>query len=114
MDATYLIQVRLSRRAGNGANEDVPRFDESHDLELSVDGARVALFTLAGDPALPGQQVDPNYGDAKRNDLDASWEVRLPLRAGPRDTSGHVPRQVRGGGRYAGAAAVRATHSLLG
>ena len=85
MDATYLIQVRLSRRAGNGANEDVPRFDESHDLELSVDGARVGLFTLAGDPALPGERVDPNYGDRTRNDLDASWEVRIPLRAGPRE-----------------------------
>ena len=85
VDATYLIQVRLSRRAGNGANEDVPRFDESHDLELSVDGARVALFTLAGDPASPGERVDPNYGDQTRNDLDASWEVRLPLQAGPRD-----------------------------
>ena len=85
MDATYLIQVRLSRRAGNGANEDVPRFDESHDLELSVDGARVALFTLAGDPAPTGERVDPNYGDAKRNDLDASWKVRLPLEAGPRE-----------------------------
>ena len=85
VDATYLIQVRLSRRAGNGANEDVPRFDESHDLELSVDGARVALFTLAGDPAPTGERVDPNYGDAKRNDLDASWKVRLPLEAGPRE-----------------------------
>jgi mono/diheme cytochrome c family protein len=85
VDATYLIQVRLSRRAGNGANEDVPRFDESHDLELSVDGTRVALFTLAGDPALPGERVDPNYGDRTRNDLDANWEVRLPLRAGPRE-----------------------------
>ena len=85
VDATYLIQVRLSRRAGNGANEDVPRFDESHDLELSVDGARVALFTLAGDPAPTGEQVDPNYGDRTRNDLDAGWEVRLPLEAGPRE-----------------------------
>ena len=84
VDATYVIQVRLSRRAGNGANEDVPRFDDSHDLELSVDGVRVRMFTLAGEPA-PPEQLRGDYGNAARRDLDASWQARLPMRAGPRE-----------------------------
>ena len=50
LDAEYVIQVRLSRQANNGATEDVPRFTDSHDLELSVDGQRVQVFTLGGEP----------------------------------------------------------------
>jgi hypothetical protein len=79
MDAEYLIQVRLSRYANNGATEDVPRFAESHDLELSVDDKPVRTFTLAGEPqSARGQRTS-------RRDLDADWEVRVPLKAGPRE-----------------------------
>ena len=78
MNAEYLIQVRLSRYANNGATEDVPRFAESHDLELSIDDAPVRTFTLAGEPQARAPRTS-------RRDLDADWQVRIPVQAGPRD-----------------------------
>ena len=79
MDAEYLIQVRLSRYANNGATEDVPRFAESHDLELSLDDKPVRTFTLAGEPqSARGQRPS-------RRDLDADWQVRMAVKAGPRE-----------------------------
>jgi uncharacterized protein DUF1592/uncharacterized protein DUF1588/uncharacterized protein DUF1585/uncharacterized protein DUF1587/uncharacterized protein DUF1595 len=77
MNAEYLIQVRLSRYANNGATEDVPRFAESHDLELSIDDAPVRTFTLAGEPQARAPRTS-------RRDLDADWQVRIPVQAGPR------------------------------
>ena len=86
VDGIYVIHTRLSRRAGNGANEDIARFDESHDLELTLDGARVEVFTLAGSPTTEEDARRSSlYGVASRKDLDESWQVRLPVKAGPRD-----------------------------
>jgi hypothetical protein len=81
LDGEYLVQLRLSRRAGNGANEDVARFDDSHDLEVRVDGAPVTLFTLAEQK---GQQR-PNALEQPldRKTVDANWDVRVPIKAGP-------------------------------
>jgi hypothetical protein len=82
LDAEYLIQVRLSRRAGNGANEDVPRFDDSHDLELTLDDAQLRVFTLAAQPERRRGSPDPA---PDRKNIDANWEVRVPVKAGPRE-----------------------------
>ena len=86
VDGVYLIHARLSRPFGNGANENIARFDVSHDLELSLDGARVEVFTLAGAPIgeEEGSLSDP-YSDTSRKDLDQGWQVRLPVKAGARD-----------------------------
>ena len=83
LDAEYVIETRLSRRAGNGANEDVARFDDSYDMEISVDGVQVRLFTLAGQKG----QRRPNALEQPldRKTIDADWNVRLPIKAGPHD-----------------------------
>jgi hypothetical protein len=86
LDAQYDIQVRLSRQGSSGAGEDVPRFRESHDLEVSVDGQRVQLFTLAGEA--PRSDARPDGAESKRasrRDIDANWQIRLPVKAGPRE-----------------------------
>jgi hypothetical protein len=44
MDASYVIRVQLSR----DLNEGVPLYAEDQQLEVSVDGERVQLFTLPG------------------------------------------------------------------
>jgi mono/diheme cytochrome c family protein len=81
VDAEYGIDIRLSRLASTGAGEDVASFPESHDLELSVDGERVKVFTLAGEPPpAPGERA----ARPSRRDIDATWNVRLPIKAGPR------------------------------
>ena len=60
-----MIQVRLSRLGSNGgATEDVPRFAESHDLEVSLDGDAVQVFTLAGEPLAPGTADRPRISKA--------------------------------------------------
>lgn len=82
LDAEYVIQVRLSRRASNGVNEDVARFDDAHELEVSIDGERVRVFTLAADPPPPPGQTKAPTVD--RRSVDADWEVRVPVKAGPR------------------------------
>jgi mono/diheme cytochrome c family protein len=86
MDADYVIRVRLARLGlSGGATEDIPRFAESHQLEVSVDGNRAQLFTLVGEQAPQGKKVDQYQQD--RKDLDAGWQVRLPIKAGSRDVA---------------------------
>ena len=86
MDAEYLIQVRLSRLGlSGGVTEDIPRFAESHQLEISVDGNRAQLYTLAGEMAPQGKRIDQYQQD--RRDLDANWKIRLPVKAGSRDVA---------------------------
>ena len=96
VDAEYLIKVRLSRLGlSGGATEDVPRFAESHDLEISVDGARLHVFTLAGETLAPGQRID-SYQQG-RKDVDAAWQVRVPVTAGPHELTVRVHQEIFGG-----------------
>ena len=82
VDGDYLVKVRLSRLGlSGGATEDVPRFAESHDLEVSLDGTRLAVFTLAGETVEAGRRVDA-YQQGRTN-VDADWQVRVPVKAGP-------------------------------
>ena len=89
--------MRLSRLGSSGgATEDVPRFAESHDLEVSVDGERVQVFTLAGEaPPVTGKRQDQYQQD--RRDLDANWKVRVPVKAGSAGRRRRVPQEVVGG-----------------
>jgi hypothetical protein len=94
-DAEYEIAAELAR----DLNEGMPLFAEEQQLELAVDGERVALFTLPGVPLLAPQAAnnDPNApaisqivqrfqlnreGRAARNRADADWRVRVPVNAG--------------------------------
>ncbi|TMB81667.1 MAG: hypothetical protein E6J39_10440 [Chloroflexi bacterium] len=85
-DGEYVIQARLSRLGiSGGATEDIPRFADSHDLEISVDGRRVALFTLAGETLAPGTREDAYQ--QHREHLDADWKVRIPIKAGVQEVT---------------------------
>ena len=109
MDAYYGIRVQLSR----DLNEQVPIYVEPQQLEVSIDGERVQLFTLpgagapapappseplaAGDdntPAAPSPQrgarpANPTGGGRQgqevRNRADKEWEIRVPVKAGLRN-----------------------------
>jgi hypothetical protein len=75
-DAEYAVRVQLTRYAG-ASFDDIPVFDETQQLELSVDGNPLHVFELRANNA--GDGPGPN-----RRALDAEWQVRFPARAGPR------------------------------
>ena len=54
MDAQYIVRVQLSR----DLNEGVPLYPEDQQLEVSVDGERVKVFTLPGVAAPGGQAAE--------------------------------------------------------
>jgi hypothetical protein len=69
LDATYEFQIRLTR----DRNEDIEGLYEPHELEITVDGERVALFTVTPPPR--GQ-------DNQRQ--DQHLKTRAAVKAGPR------------------------------
>ena len=111
VDADYVISAELSRNL----NEGMPAYAEDQHLEISIDGERVAQFTLPGvqsraprapapDPDLesavdgdedaggmpPISQIAPrvnvSFADrALRNEADKDWRVTVPVKAGRRD-----------------------------
>ena len=86
-DGQYVIQAKLALDIA----DNIPRYDETHDLEILLDGEPVARFTLAGEP---DPDADPEEGAALRagqntaeqsgyrRNLDEHWRVRLPVTAG--------------------------------
>ena len=72
LDGEYVIRVQLDRNDNGG----LANFPDRHDLELSIDGERVTLFTVDTRDAL---------GLRRGEDADKDWEVRVPVEAGPRD-----------------------------
>ena len=106
MDAEYLIDVELARNL----NESIPLYLEAHDLEVSIDGKRVALFTLPAVPSAPAPPPEPvsESGDEPaeppisqistgpqlsreerrlRDRSDDNWQVRVPVKAGRREVT---------------------------
>jgi mono/diheme cytochrome c family protein len=102
MDAHYEIRPRLTR----DLNESLPLYLEAQELEISIDGERVGMFTLPGvgrqasapaesSPDSQGQQpqrpaisqiqqtvrVSAREREA-RNRADESWNLRIPVKAG--------------------------------
>jgi len=81
VDGDYAIKLRLQRTSADvirGLNE------PSH-IEIRVDGARVAEFTL-GDPklAVPGGAYDTSYRNGPLTNADDALQVRVPVKAGLR------------------------------
>jgi uncharacterized protein DUF1592/uncharacterized protein DUF1588/uncharacterized protein DUF1587/uncharacterized protein DUF1595/uncharacterized protein DUF1585 len=101
-DGDYDIKVRV----GRGIDSDIPHFVGEQNLEISVDGERVHVFTL---PATPGEDLNierqvarapgtgperrPRAVDANgdpipdevalaRRKLDDNWVIRVPIQAG--------------------------------
>jgi uncharacterized protein DUF1592/uncharacterized protein DUF1588/uncharacterized protein DUF1587/uncharacterized protein DUF1585/uncharacterized protein DUF1595 len=103
-DAHYEIRVRIAR----DLNESVPVYTEAQHVEIDVDGARVGGFMLPGvgaptpRPAVPAAAGGNQPGERpqisqidggirvtakqreERNQADESWNLRVPIKAGPR------------------------------
>ena len=80
-DGEYSIRVQLARYGVNGTNEDIFPFERRQDLQVAVDGEPVHVFTLpAADPKARQSQT------ARRN-LDADWQVRFAVKAGPHEVA---------------------------
>ena len=98
-DGDYVIKVRLSR----GIDYDIPFFLGEQQLEISVDGEQLKVFTVPATPGealnverqatQPGRSPGVRQGDqpnglsakevvAARNRLDENWTVQVPLTAG--------------------------------
>jgi hypothetical protein len=101
-DGDYDIKVRV----GRGIDSDIPHFVGEQNLEISVDGERVHVFTL---PATPGEDLNierqvarapgtgperrpravdangdpiPDEAALARRKLDDDWVIRVPIKAG--------------------------------
>ena len=86
-DGEYVIQAKLALDIA----DNIPRYDETHELEILLDGEPVARFTFAGEP---DPDEEPEEGAALRagtntaeqsgyrRNLDEHWRVRLPVTAG--------------------------------
>ena len=94
LDGEYVVTIRLKR----SVYEYIVNLDEAHDLDLRVDGRRVARFTVGG--AAPGKPAPVSFSgtfvaagaseyptqdwDDYRTGADAGLAARIPVRAGAR------------------------------
>ncbi len=94
LDGEYVFTVRLKR----SVYEYIVNLDEAHDLDVRIDGRRVARFTVGG--AAPGKPAPVSFSgtfvaagaseyptqdwDDYRTGADAGLVVRVPVRAGAR------------------------------
>jgi mono/diheme cytochrome c family protein len=101
MDGEYEIRPRLTR----DLNESMPLYTDAQQLEISLDGERVGLFTLPGvrsqpaaaaaqeapDPQVPAiSQITPAVRASPqerqaRNRADENWNLRIAVKAGQRE-----------------------------
>jgi mono/diheme cytochrome c family protein len=79
-DGEYGVRVQLTRYAG-ASFDDIPTFDQTQKLELSIDGKPQHVFELRSGAAADGAGSGPG---PNRRTLDADWHVRFPAKAGPR------------------------------
>lgn len=75
LDAEYEIQIRLAR----DRNEHVEGLTEAHELELSLDRARVQVFTVKPPQREAGfsEEYQPSH-----DSIDQHLKVRIPVSAG--------------------------------
>jgi len=67
LDAEYEIQLRLTR----DRNEHVEGLREAHQIELTIDGERIQVFTAKPPPASSDQSI-----------VDKDFHIRVPVKAG--------------------------------
>jgi hypothetical protein len=78
LDGEYLIKVRLWR-----VTADIIRgLEDRHQVEISVDGARLKLATIGGPE---DEHLSLTNSGASATDIDQRLSVRVPLKAGPHD-----------------------------
>ncbi len=76
LDAEYTLQVKLFRTNLNA----IRGLEYAHELEITVDGARVYLGQVGGDADVMAVMRNPtSTSDA----IDARLRVRVPVKAGP-------------------------------
>jgi len=76
LDAEYIVKLRLWRNTF-----DLMRgMEDSHQIEISVDGTQVRLVTAGGHDEFVKMAQNPGEFDA---DLDKKLTIRLPMTAGP-------------------------------
>jgi mono/diheme cytochrome c family protein len=85
VDGEYVIAVRLLRNFIGG----IMGLAEQHQLELTLDGQRIQVFTVGGNPPRTGEGEDVNKAaesSSKKSGIaeDARLKVRVPVKAGPR------------------------------
>ncbi len=80
-DGEYTIRVKLARQVGT-YDRNVPNFYQPQQLEVSLDGERLDVFTLAA--SVPRGQARGS-GRINRSILDEEWVVRFQAQAGPRE-----------------------------
>jgi mono/diheme cytochrome c family protein len=71
LDGEYVVRIHVQRR----------RMPDPQELEVRVDGERIQSFTIGA----PGTARSPEDADTPRE--DGPLEVRLPIKAGPRQVS---------------------------
>jgi hypothetical protein len=76
LNGEYDIQVRLAR----DRDEHVEGLSEPHELELSLDRARLQVFTVKPLPREPGTPSDYQTSNEK---IDEHIKIRVPVTAGP-------------------------------
>ncbi len=80
VDGEYIVKVRLWRNTF-----DLMRgMEDPHQIEISLDGARVGLITVGGKDDFVKMAENPGAFDA---DVDQRLTVRLPVKAGARAVS---------------------------
>jgi hypothetical protein len=83
-DGEYVIQAKLAL----DTQDNVPRYDEPHQLEIAVDGIRLGLFTLPGESDTDEikRKANDDFKQAgSRRNIDAGWRVRVSIKAGSRE-----------------------------
>ncbi len=83
-DGEYVIQAKLAL----DTQDNVPRYDEPHQLEITLDGERLGLFTLAAErdsDEITGKGNDDFRQAGQRRNIDADWSARVVVKAGPRE-----------------------------
>ena len=76
VDGEYLFQIQLSRNRDG----QIEGLSESHDIELTLDGERLQVFSLK--PIRPARGTGAQYA-AVETELDAGLTARFPVKAGP-------------------------------
>ncbi len=82
VDGDYAFQIRLSRNR----DEQVEGFSQPLDIELSLDGQRLQLFSLTPKRPPPGDSLEDEYG-GDDSEVDAGLKGRYPVRAGPHEVT---------------------------
>ncbi|HEY7443675.1 MAG TPA: DUF1592 domain-containing protein [Vicinamibacterales bacterium] len=82
LNGVYEVEIRLSR----DRNENVEGLTEPHDVELTLDGRRIQLFTVRPNR----NQMGIYYADEA---VDKHLKVRVPVEAGPHALGVTFPRK---------------------